>query len=79
MMYAMRRIREKRGPLEKIRGHYGEIVEGYQVFSHNDKFHFKNGIYNYTHTVCTPHFINQMVTRTQTPFGPILMITSFSH
>ena len=38
------RIREKSGPLEKIRGNYGEVVEGYEVFSHEDKFHFKHGL-----------------------------------
>ena len=37
------RIREKRGPLEKIRGNYGELVEGYRVFSQDHKFHFKHG------------------------------------
>jgi homoserine O-acetyltransferase len=39
------RIREKNGPLKKMRGSYGELVEGYEIFTHKDKFHFKHGGY----------------------------------
>lgn len=37
------RIKRKNGPLVKMRGSYGEMVEGYQVFTHDHKFHFKHG------------------------------------
>lgn len=41
-MCLLHRKKEKSGPL---RGNYGEVVEGYHVFTHEDEFHFKHGMY----------------------------------